>query len=72
LRPTIQIELTYAPLRHAPVLLPLSSFVAEAYGRPRVPRTQTAISEQCCCAQSSNLIGGRPSSAATVSVVTAL
>jgi hypothetical protein len=39
LRPTIQIELTYAPLRQAPVLLPVSSFVAEAYGRPpEVPR----------------------------------
>src|SRR5271165_7404496 len=34
LRPTIQIEMTYAPLRQAPVTLPVSSFVAEAYGRP--------------------------------------
>ncbi len=34
LRPTIQIELTYAELRHAPVMLPVSSFVAEAYNRP--------------------------------------
>jgi hypothetical protein len=34
LRPTIQIELTYAQLRTAPVLLPVSSFLAEASGRP--------------------------------------
>ncbi len=34
LRPTIQIELTYAPMRHAPVTLPVISFVAEATGRP--------------------------------------
>ncbi|HME40387.1 MAG TPA: nucleotidyl transferase AbiEii/AbiGii toxin family protein [Steroidobacteraceae bacterium] len=34
LRPTIQIETTYAPLRQAAVTLPVSSFVAEAYGRP--------------------------------------
>jgi predicted nucleotidyltransferase component of viral defense system len=34
LRPTIQIEMTYAPLRLAPVELPVSSFVAEAYHRP--------------------------------------
>lgn len=34
LRPTIQIEMTYAPMRHAPVMLPVSSFVAEAYRRP--------------------------------------
>ena len=34
LRPTIQIEMTYAPLRRAPVTLPVSSFVAEAHGRP--------------------------------------
>ena len=33
LRPTIQIELTYAHLRTAPVVLPVSSFVAEAFGR---------------------------------------
>ncbi len=33
LRPTIQIELTYAPLRAAPVTLTVSSFVAEALGR---------------------------------------
>jgi len=33
LRPTIQLELTYAPLRLAPVILPVSSFVAEAFGR---------------------------------------
>ena len=38
LRPTIQIELTYAHLRMAPVALPVSSFVAEALGRePEVP-----------------------------------
>ncbi len=34
LRPTIQIELTYSLLRLPPVTLPVSSFVAEAYGRP--------------------------------------
>jgi len=34
LRPTIQIELTYSQLRLPPVTLPVSSFVAEAYGRP--------------------------------------
>lgn len=34
LRPTIQIELTYAPLRQAPVTLPVSSFVAEAHQHP--------------------------------------
>ena len=34
LRPTIQIEMTYAPMRLAPVTLPVSSFVAEAHGRP--------------------------------------
>jgi hypothetical protein len=34
LRPTIQIEMTYALLRRAPVTLPVSSFVAEAHGRP--------------------------------------
>jgi hypothetical protein len=34
LRPTIQIELTYAPLRQAPVTLPVSSFMAEAHSRP--------------------------------------
>jgi predicted nucleotidyltransferase component of viral defense system len=33
LRPTIQIELTYAHLRLAPVALPVSSFVAEAFGQ---------------------------------------
>lgn len=33
LRPTIQIELTYAPMRLAPVTLPVRSFVAEAHGR---------------------------------------
>lgn len=38
LRPTIQIELTYAPLRQPRVMLPIQSFVAEAYGRaPEVP-----------------------------------
>ena len=34
LRPTVQVELTYAPLRLAPITLPVSSFVAEAYSRP--------------------------------------
>lgn len=34
LRPTIQVELTYAPLRRAPVMLPVTSFVAEARKRP--------------------------------------
>lgn len=34
LRPTIQIELTYAPMRLAPVTLSVSSFMAEAHGRP--------------------------------------
>jgi hypothetical protein len=34
LRPTIQIELTYASLRLPAVTLPLSSFVAEVYQRP--------------------------------------
>jgi hypothetical protein len=34
LRPTIQIEMTYAPLRRASVTLPVSSFAAEAHGRP--------------------------------------
>lgn len=34
LRPTIQIELTYSQLRLPAVTLPVSSFVAEAYGRP--------------------------------------
>lgn len=38
LRPTIQIELTYASLRLPHVVLPISSFVSEAYGRaPDVP-----------------------------------
>ncbi len=34
LRPTIQIEMTYTALRLAPVTLPVSSFVAEAFGQP--------------------------------------
>ncbi len=34
LRPTIQIELTYSLMRLPPVMLPVSSFVAEAYGQP--------------------------------------
>lgn len=49
LRPAIQIEMTYAPLRQAPVMLPVSSFVAEALGRtpevealPCVSMTETA------------------------------
>ncbi len=33
LRPTIQIEMTYAPMRLPPVILPVSSFVTEANGR---------------------------------------
>lgn len=34
LRPTIQIELSYAVLRTATVRLPVASFVTQAYGRP--------------------------------------
>jgi Nucleotidyl transferase AbiEii toxin, Type IV TA system len=34
LRPTIQIEMTYAPMRLPSVTLPVSSFVAEAHQRP--------------------------------------
>ncbi|TWB21127.1 nucleotidyl transferase AbiEii/AbiGii toxin family protein [Nitrospirillum bahiense] len=34
LRPAIQLELTYAPLRLPSVTLPVTSFVAEAFGRP--------------------------------------
>jgi len=34
LRPTIQIELTYSLMRLPPVMLPVSSFVAEAYDQP--------------------------------------
>lgn len=34
LRPTIQIELNYAPLRRPSVDLPVASFIAEAFGRP--------------------------------------
>ncbi len=34
LRPAIQIELTYATLRRPPVALPVSSFLAEAFGQP--------------------------------------
>ena len=38
LRPTIQIELTFASLRLPPVALPVASFVQEAFGRtPEVP-----------------------------------
>ena len=38
LRPRIKIELTYAPLRRPTIMLPVSSFVAEAYSRaPEVP-----------------------------------
>jgi hypothetical protein len=38
LRPTIQVELNYAPLRRGPVTLPVASFVAEATNRaPEVP-----------------------------------
>jgi hypothetical protein len=39
LRPTIQVELNYAPMRRQRVMLPLSSFVAEATRRsPEVPQ----------------------------------
>lgn len=39
LRPTIQVELTYAPLRHPPVMLPVSSFITEAHDRaPEIPK----------------------------------
>lgn len=34
LRPTIQIELSYAALRKATISLPVASFVTQAYGRP--------------------------------------
>jgi Nucleotidyl transferase AbiEii toxin, Type IV TA system len=34
LRPTIKVELNYAPLRCPAVTLPVQSFVAEAFGRP--------------------------------------
>jgi predicted nucleotidyltransferase component of viral defense system len=34
LRPTIQVEMTYAPMRKPTVMLPVSSFIAEAYKRP--------------------------------------
>ena len=34
LRPTMQVEITYAPLRQPSLLLPVSSFIAEALGRP--------------------------------------
>ncbi len=44
LRPTIQIEMTYAPLRLAPVMLPVSSFVAEAHGRPPEVATMPCVS----------------------------
>ena len=38
LRPTVQIELTYAALRLPPVVLPISSFVSEAFCRvPEIP-----------------------------------
>jgi hypothetical protein len=40
----------------------------ESGGRAPRPRSQTTISERSCRAQSSSLIGGRPSSVATVSV----
>ncbi len=47
LRPTIQVELTYAPLRLDAVRLPVASFVAEALGRePEVPAVEcVAITE---------------------------
>ena len=34
LRPTIQIELTYAELQHPAAMLPVRSLLAEAFGRP--------------------------------------
>ncbi len=34
LRPTIKVELNYSPLRAPAVMLPVSSFVAEALGQP--------------------------------------
>jgi len=34
LRPTVQVELTYAPMRRDPATLPVSSFFAEAMNRP--------------------------------------
>jgi hypothetical protein len=34
LRPAIKVELNYASLRRPPIMLPVSSFVAEATGRP--------------------------------------
>ena len=34
LRPAIKVEINYAPLRRPAVMLPVSSFVAEATGRP--------------------------------------
>ncbi len=38
LRPTIQIELNYAALRRTSVVLPVASFIAEAFGRsPEIP-----------------------------------
>ncbi len=44
LRSTIQIELTYSLLRLPAVTLPVSSFVAEAYGRPPEIPTQACVS----------------------------
>jgi hypothetical protein len=44
LRPTIQLELTYARLRAAPVVLPVSSFIAEAFGRPPELSAITCVS----------------------------
>jgi hypothetical protein len=44
LRPTIQIEMTYARLRQAPVVLPVSSFVAEASGRAPEAAQTTCVS----------------------------
>jgi Nucleotidyl transferase AbiEii toxin, Type IV TA system len=44
LRSTIQIEMTYASLRLEPVMLPVSSFVAEAQGRPPEVPTIACVS----------------------------
>jgi hypothetical protein len=44
LRPEIQVELTYAPLRRAPVMLPVASFVAEAMNRAPEVRAISCVS----------------------------
>jgi len=43
LRPEIQIETSVFPVRRSPVMLPVASYIAEAYGRPaEVPELGTA------------------------------